>query len=252
MKNYLHSLLTVLVVLFSISAMSQGNLQILSKTGDIIANDSDLYVNGDTSMWELKIELTVKNISSAPIMVCQKKVYLDILSGTTNTHCFGGQCYFENTYISTNSVNLIAGASTDEFNGFSGHYDHTKHFGCSIIRYVFYACSNTNDSAWVNVHFCVIQGFGINESISNNTEISNPYPNPAKNISTFTYKLAQNTINAKFVLSDMIGNKVNETMIFDHEGILSINTSKLSNGLYFYSFILDDKKVVTKKLMVQH
>jgi hypothetical protein len=43
---------------------------------------------------------------------------------------------------------------------------------------------------------------------------------------------------------------VKEVAIADKQGIAKLNVSDLNAGIYFYSIIVDNKQVTTKKLIV--
>lgn len=81
--------------------------------------------------------------------------------------------------------------------------------------------------------------------------ISNPYPNPAINYTSFNYSFPKNTLHAQFVLRDILGSPVKEIDIGNREGKLLVNTSDIKSGIYFYSFYVDDKLILTKKLIVR-
>jgi hypothetical protein len=245
MKRFL-SFLILGAFIFTSNVMSQ-SLQLSDVSGSV-ANGTDFYVWGDTITGTLMSQkIGVKNISAASVTVKTKKIETSLIPGTSCNMCFAGQCFLSSVFISNTQATL---APNDTNNTGSIEYKPKGHLGESIVTYVFFDIGNPNDSAWVVVHFNGTPA-GISENMISKTEISNPYPNPAVDHTTFNYSFAQNTTSAKFVLCDLLGSKVIETEINDLNGVLNVNTSNLNGGIYFYSFYADNKMVLTRKLVVK-
>ncbi len=228
------------------SLMGQ-NLQLMNGSGNI-PNGTTFHIWGDTGTAMSIVGIHIKNISSGSVTIKAKKIENSLIPGAKCSICFAGSCEFSTTYISSNSSTILPD-SVD--NSFSGDYSPKGHLGESIITFVFFNINNLNDSAWIVVHFNG-SSVGINESVLSKIDISNSYPNPAANYTSFNYSFPVNTLSAKFVLYDLTGFKVNETEIYDKEGKLIINTSQFKDGIYFYNFYVNDKMVLTKKLIVRH
>jgi len=244
MKGHIHSLLMLCAVIIATSAMSQ-SFQ-LSDTSGILPNGSDVYVSGDTSISNtLTKGLTLRNISGGDVSVIVRKIIVNSIQGSINSFCFGTNCYPSTAYTS-DTVGIVSGFFTD----FSGDYKPNGHTGESIIRYVFFNVYNKTDSVGITVHYNATPA-GINKAVATKTEISNPYPNPAGYYTSINYNFPLSTIKAKFVLRDVLGSKVKEMNIYETEGKLTLNTSDIKEGVYFYSFIIDDKLILTKKLIVR-
>lgn len=248
MKNLLQFTM-LLFCYFTVSKGISQSLQIYDKSGNSLSNGSSLYISGDTTTGNLIIQyLDIKNISSNTVTIKSKKIETDLIAGTSVTMCFAGTCFMSTTFISITSSTLTPNIADSSF---SGDYSPKGHLGESIVTFVFFNIANPNDSAWVVVHFNGI-AVGIENLAPVLTEISNPYPNPAVNQTTFKYTFPENTINAKFVLNDLLGSKVMETNINNQQGTIVINTTDLKDGMYFYSFY-DNKKIIqSKKLIVKH
>lgn len=233
--------------LFASDIKSQ-SLQLYHESNQL-ANGTNVYMWCDTITGTLMIqEIDVKNISGAAVTVKTKKIETSLLPGTSCNMCFAGQCFLSTVFISS-TQSTIASNATDTTG--SIEYKPKGHLGESIVTYVFFNLSDPNDSAWVVVHFNGTPA-GINDGIISKTEISNPYPNPAIDQTSINYSFAQNTSSAKFVLIDLLGSKVKETEIYDLKGSLTVNTSDLNEGIYFYSFYADNKMVLSRKLVVKH
>jgi hypothetical protein len=79
------------------------------------------------------------------------------------------------------------------------------------------------------------------------------YPNPANNNATISYNLPSNYNSGKIIIRNMIGKEVKTIAINGGSNSkMTISTSDMPNGVYFYSIIGDGKPLSTKKLIVKH
>lgn len=252
MKKYIHSLIALCAFIITSSAMSQ-SLQIYHNSG-AIPNGTYIYIWGDTACSSVIVaEFDVANISAVSVSIKVKKIENTMLPGflcdyTSSTFCFNGNCYPSFVYVSPDPPAAIAPGAMDTT--FSGDYKPKGHLGESIITYVFFNTADTNDSAWVVVHFNATP-LVINEPAITKAEVSNPYPNPAINYTSFKYSFPGTTIHAQFVLRDILGSPVKEIEIDNTEGKLLVNTTDIKSGIYFYSFYVNDKLILTKKLVIR-
>ena len=246
MKKYLHTLIALCVVIITSSATSQ-SLQIFDKSENYLPNDTNIYVWGDSSYATvMSVKFNVKNISAASVSFKVKKIIVDTISGSENYFCFGIHCSLSSVYVSPDVATVAPGAMDTTF---SGDYRPKGHRGESVITYVFFNIANSDDSAWVVVHFNATPSV-INESTLLKAEVSNPYPNPAINYTSFNYSFPENTIHAQFILRNILGYPIKEIEIDNPKGKLLINTTDIKSGIYFYSFFVDDNLILTKKLIV--
>ena len=245
MKIFLQVLTFFCSGLIASLAMSQ-SIQLSDGTG-ILPNGKDIYIWGDTSIGTATHGIHIKNISTNTINVKCKKIEDSLISGTICTMCFGINCYASGTYITPKQDTLIPNATDTTF---SGHYNPKGHLGESIVIFVFFNVANVNDSAWLVVHFNAT-AVGVNNLFAMNTEISNPYPNPATNFTSINYTLPNTMDKAMFVLTNITGSEVKKIEI-TNKGKLNINSGDLNNGVYFCSFFINDKLIQTKKLIIQH
>ena len=179
--------------------------------------------------------------------VRSKKVELSVIPGTLNYFCWG-LCYSASVFVSLDSIDIRAGA-TDK-SDFSGHYACQDTIGFALIRYVFYDQDHPSDTVCVNVKYDT-RPLGIdNNLLKNNTKIS-AYPNPANNAVSFVYKISEGTTSSIFV-RNLLGSLVKEINLNNAEGKIILNTSDLSDGVYFYSIIENGFSISTRKLIVKH
>ena len=246
MKKLFYSSIIFCVMILTSSVMSQ-SMQIWDNSG-IVPNGTAIYLWGDSSYLSTLIcELQVKNISSGTVSAKVKKIENTIIAGSSNTFCYAGNCFPSNVYVSPTFATIASGATDTTF---SSDYKPKGHLGESIITYVFFNIADTTDTAWVVVHFHATLA-GINNFITKEPEISEPYPNPAISHTSFDYYLPSNAANTRFVLRNILGSTVNVIDIKNSEGKLILNTADIKSGIYLYSFYINDKLILTKKLIVQ-
>ena len=75
--------------------------------------------------------------------------------------------------------------------------------------------------------------------------LSNTYPNPASNFVNFDCEMQ----NASVAIYNMMGQEVIRQDVNDSH--VSINISDLTDGIYFYSVIVNGEAVKTSKLVVR-
>jgi hypothetical protein len=87
----------------------------------------------------------------------------------------------------------------------------------------------------------------------NNEEIKlgSVFPNPATRIAQLDYEIKKPQINARIVVNSFIGNPVFDLKLNPNEKSIILNVTDLNPGIYFYTLIVDNKNIVTKKLVVK-
>ncbi len=207
-------------------------------------------------------ELALKNTTSDTINYQMNRTILNppLPAGCDVYFCSGTQCY--NAYTSTfwdpsianpNDTGGFIGANASLPSG-QGTYGLSAHFDLSSICsdvYVLYKVYNrwvASDSSRVTLHYSCTTG--INDHTSSFGFVSDAFPNPSSNLIYIKYEL--NVIPEKIIFSDVLGKVVKENIINDKQGTAKINISDLNDGLYFYSFVSENKVIVTKKLIVSN
>lgn len=94
---------------------------------------------------------------------------------------------------------------------------------------------------------------GVNETVvNNNFSVSQNNPNPAKNNTEISIKLAENS-NVNVVITNLMGQRVmeiNKGMLTSGKHNISINTSNLASGIYFYTVTANNNSI-TKKMVIE-
>lgn len=77
------------------------------------------------------------------------------------------------------------------------------------------------------------------------------YPNPATTHADVNYEVLSSFGEAKLTVMNLVGTSLFENTISSNSKKVRINTSGLDSGVYMVQFIVDGKKVDTKKLLVE-
>ena len=158
----------------------------------------------------------------------------------TSTFCWGETCYTPTTNVSTNSIVIPAGESSDQFSGYIYSMPEESSF---VINYCFSLENNPSDKVCRDVTFTSLS------SVMNLEELSadyNVYPNPVKDLLYIDYNAS---VPAKFVLYDMLGSKVHQDVLTSS---MTLNLSSFEAGIYFYTFGVQGKETEVQKLIITH
>ena len=201
----------------------------LADSAGPVANNSTRTLHGHVNDAEINSYMFVKNLTSSTISVKVKKVEISLISGSTNTFCWG-LCYPPNVYISDPEALDINAHATDSTD-FSGHYSPNGFEGISTIRYVFFNQANPLDSVCVNIDYDALF-VGVTEQTARNI-LSGAYPNPANSTVNFEYSLnGENT--GSVVIRNLLGTVIKKSDLTSSGNKLSIFTG---DSLKVFTFI---------------
>jgi len=236
------------VFIFGIAIAFSQNLSLVYE-GNPIPPNSQLTIQGVPTGDEMVIGVDVTNNASVALTVLVKKVENYLITGSVNTFCWAGLCYAPNVYVSPLSTIIPAGGTTAP-GEFSGHYNPNANFGQSSISYVFFDQNNVNDSVMVTVLYDATLTVIAERDLSLNN-LSNPYPNPANNFTSFDYQLSEPSESSLKVYS-LIGSLVKEVEISSAEGIIRIETRDFEEGFYFYVLSAGNNEIKSGRFIVKH
>lgn len=238
-------LLLTLLTYFSILGAYAQSLELYTKDG-VKLNNGDTIVSVSTDATaDLVVGMNVTNSGTSTLNVLAKKTELDIVSGSENYFCWVS-CYLPNIFVSPSPFTI---AVNDTIKIFSGDYSSNGNVGTSYIRYTFFSQKNVNDSIAFIVKFIAGSGVGIDDA-KPSVEISNLFPNPATNKVSVKYDL-KGANNAQLEIRNVLGSLVKKVSINESNGLLNVDVSDLTNGVYFYSFIVNNEIIKSKKLIIQ-
>ncbi len=213
-----------------------------------LVNGDDAVILEDPSLQLITIHIGFKNISGISIPVKVKMHEVDVIQGTMHYFCFGGTCYPPGTVESPNAYTLAAGELSED--QFFADYMPYGNQGTSWVKYTFFNENNTNDSVCVVVNF--ISGYlGVADDLLDQLTLSKAYPNPANNYVSFNYTLPAGIRSAKLEIHNLLGSVVNEAVITDSRGKLTLSMAGLPEGMYFYTLSAENKSVVAGKLIIR-
>jgi len=239
------------LILFSAIGLSvyAQSLELSNNQGVIPAN-AIIVQEGSPDSVELITYLLVKNIGSKTIDVLCKKSQLSMLDSTEITMCWAGSCYSPLTHISPNAQTITVGQTITDF---VGHYTQSafQHFkpGESVVRWVFYDQSNVNDSMSVTVKYTTYP-LGVDDAKAKLGVLSNAYPNPSIAHTSFSYAIPSDA-TGEIIIRNLLGSNVYSEQLQSSTGKVTITTENLSDGIYFYSLVIDGRVSQTKKLIVK-
>lgn len=246
MKRLLLSLILISATGLSVYTQS---LELSNKNG-VISPNAIIVQEGTPDSVELITYLNVKNIGSKTIDVLCKKSQLSMLDSTEVTICWAGACYPPSYNISPNAQTITPGQTITEF---VGHYTQAAfhHFkpGESVIRWVFYDKSNVNDSMSVTVKYTSYP-LGVDDAKTKLGMLSNAYPNPSAAHASFSYAIPSG-VTGEIIIRNLLGSTVYNAQLYSSNGKVTISTENLSDGIYFYSLVIDGRVSQTKKLIVK-
>lgn len=238
-------LLFTLVYLAVVGLYAQ-NLQLVADDGSTVNNgDTVQLITTDTNA-SFVARIGIKNNHTDSILVYLKKVELNLVSGSENSFCWSN-CYFPNVYYDTNGVYIRSGVTNK--NSFFGEYNSMGNAGKTYVMYVFYNSTNPNDSVSYVVEYYTGSGVGI-KNIQPIKPEAKVFPNPAKDRITVDY-VVRSGVDASFQIKNLLGNVVYIQELSSSTGKLTVDISQLTNGVYFYTILVDGKAELTRKLVVQ-
>lgn len=88
--------------------------------------------------------------------------------------------------------------------------------------------------------------------VNDKITVSNIYPNPANDFAVFDYSITGNLNNASMAFYNLLGNEIANFELDRSDRKLKVNTANWDAGVYLYQLVVDNKKVVTKKLLIRH
>lgn len=170
--------------------------------------------------------------------------------------CTGAQCYTprsETTWTPKDTGSYIGANATlpngKDTYGIAAHYDACPD-ECKdlyVLYRVYKTAPGTKDTAYVTIKYTC--STGINENNALLGSISDAYPNPTNSNFSLSYKLNAAT-KSELVIYDITGKKIMDAPLSKIEGVITMNTSVLTPGVYLYSLLINNQAVQTKRLVI--
>lgn len=246
-------LLLTLTLIVSVLGLSAQGFQVLYE-GEAIESGHTFYVYGDGSAigvdpgGELVIEFNVVALEDVSLM--GEKVENNVIEGTSNSFCFGDDCYPSTVYVTPRPTFMGTGENKD----FSMHYTAEEDYMTVLgmeqsMTYYIYPAEDTDNKFVINIIF----KYSLDNVVDfASVEVfSSAYPVPASDFVNFDYSFPSSVSNAMIAVYNMMGQEVLRNDISGIEGKASINVSDLADGIYFYSLIVSGKTEKSGKIVVR-
>lgn len=206
--------------------------------------NSSITKTGTIADSQIMHDIYVTNNTSSTVSLKAFKREMVLVNNSYASICFAGQCYPPNTDTSGQAISLGAGQTATTNALVCDFYPDGA--GTNIVDYVIFNNTNLSDSVSVRVTYDITTG--INGNYVSNSLIA--FPNPANNQLNFKYNLVSK--NSHINIFDVVGKKINTISLNSNQGVYSLNTENYLQGVYFYTFVVDGKKVSTSKFIINH
>ena len=246
MKKALLSLFFTIAFALAINAQTEAPFS-LSWDGVAIPNGGSVYLMGDPSAAEIVAHAIIKNNKTTVVTLKVRRVEKQVVANTWNQFCWEGTCYSPATDESQYALFTPGQSSADD--SFSAHYVPMGQIGTTICEYIFLNASDETEKVSFTVYFSAFPASV--EDILARSDFSNAYPNPAKNNISFDYDFPHDVKSSSVRVFNMLGKLVVDQPINDLNGKITLPVDNLTEGVYFYSLVLNNQIARTQKLIIQ-
>ena len=232
MKKFL---LLVIFLLPAAFGFSQG-FEIIS------LQDSYKGLIGET----VKAPVRFKNNTDKTLTLIIRKVNSQIGSTQKSFFCQGNDC-FDNK-IEDYILKVEPGQTLSSF---QIALDAGLVPGVSTLKYIAYSKSNPAHSIEFDINFVVDEKEKKTIYNSKDITIKDVYPNPVTENAFVDYRLVTESVKAKIIVHNILGNPVGEYALSPTETLLRIKTDDLTSGIYFYTLYINGEVEYTQKIIVR-
>lgn len=242
---------TILLLSFSlmVSGLWAQSLKLKDKQGNDITG-ATVNLACEPADQYASYKLDVENVSGSEKNVKVKKYELNTLDGVEGLTLCWLSCYPPFVFETPDPIMIQPNQVVDVFEG-DVTYGTTVH-GTFAAKFVFFDIDNPDDSSFVVVWYN-IGNVSRNESIAKTVKMTNAYPNPvtaSSSVVNIDYKLPANTSAGRIKVNNLLGTTVSVSELTKNEGVAQINVSNFKNGVYFYTLIINNSSVITRKFIV--
>lgn len=235
------ALLTIFSALAISAASAQSSLQ--------VQNAPSTVYGGYSQSIPLQASFPVVNTGSQDINIKVARKMITEVTGSENNFCWGINCYPPFVSVSPSAETIPSGASNTSF---LADYVPNNAAGVTTIRYSFFKETGSPDSVHVTINFdATARVASVGKNLNAPATLSSPQPNPANDLTAIPYNFPAGS-RAKLRIFNTIGGLIKEVNLTQRQGTAIVTTTNLPNGVYFYSLLVDNRAVATKKLIVKH
>ena len=230
------------------SLSATDTLELYDNTGNKINNGTIKVTGTDPNIDALVGYIWLKNTTNTemPNVYVRRSINQEV-ANTTNSFCFGVNCYppwiNESAIADTAKVGIIN-------KSFYADYYPDGNGGLTSITFEFF--DNITFGVPVSAKATIEFHISATSVKEDKLVFKGPYPNPASQITSFEYNLPSSTNNARLIIRNSLGVEVENSMLDNQSGKKSINVSSYPSGIYFYTLVVDGKTIQSKKIIVKH
>jgi hypothetical protein len=230
------------------SLSATDTLELYDNLGNKI-NNATIKVSGtDPNVDALVGYIWLKNTTNTemPNVYVRRSMNQEV-ANTTNSFCFGVNCYppwvNESAIADTAKVGIIN-------KSFYADYYPDGNGGLTSITFEFF--DNITFGVPVSAKATIEFHISATSVKEDKLVFKGPYPNPASQMTSFDYNLPSSANSAQLIIRNSLGVEVENSMLDNQSGKKSINVSNYSSGIYFYTLVVDGKTIQSKKIIVKH
>ncbi len=244
---------TLVLCALLLSGFVSGTVQAQGATFEFVNPPESTILTATTNEVYISHYLYIKNKS---MFLKRLRVIREINQLAPNqsvVFCFGGSCMLPEQDSSI-IFEMKPNETTSQIDAFNPKvediYDHP---GTTVVTYTIYDIDDPSDKLTVTFTYIVSVPTDIRMpfDIAPVTVLSNAFPSPAFDNTRIDYNIAQHYSNASITVYNLIGNPIQTFRVDTPKGNVTLPTSDLAPGVYFYSIVADGKKLATKKLVVK-
>ena len=198
----------------------------------------------------VETNVSFRNTSDQPVEVQVKKLKEKLQKNQGAFFKLGNRMTGLRSSISQNTLTLQPGETSSEF---VAYFSSGFHEGKSEVTFRFFNADKKVDYQDLTIKYDVMSDIKTNKLfINQQINISFMYPNPATHYGEFAYKMSmESSSKVEITLHNVLGSEVGRYKLPSNENILRINFKDLDAGVYFYTLVMDDQSLVTKKFVVK-
>lgn len=243
-------ILIQLILLQTIFLFGQDSLQLFTIEGDQIVNGQTIEVLvTDLNAYEtVSEEYFVRNNSVSDIEVMLRQEAVVLVDSAKFSFCALGNCFPPNINETSRPYTISAETTVGEGGVMTGHYHPLNNKGTSLIRYTFYNANDINDTTSFMISFNGGSGTGVNNFDEN--AVLHAFPNPATSSLFIQYDL-ENISGTYLKIYNSIGEIVIQKEVNSISGIIKLDVSSLTKGIYIYRLESSNQQTKAHKVIVK-
>lgn len=237
---------TLALLFASLFSFGQG---IVLKHANITLNDNDTifvvprFLHADETVY-----IDIENTTTQELGIMVQRQLVTLLNNATTVFCIGDACLDADASIFPEIIPAGGSLTHADAGDRSFHifYNPNGSVGISLLKFTFF--DQTTPSISKSVYIKLDNTISVNETTANNS--LSAYPNPASNRVTIEHNLPSNPFGAQLIIRNITGVSVYKTPI-GNTNRTNISLEGFTPGIYFYSIEVNNKSIITKKLIIK-